>query len=311
MLRIKFFTIIYFLLLSFVAVAQQDPQFSQNMFNQMSINPGYAGSNDMICATAINRQQWLGFGEGTPKTTVVNINAAIKPFGLSSGVGLNIQNDQFGFNKDLGINVSYAVRFNIQGTGTLAIGANGGFINNTLEPNWQYPQTSSDNAIPTAKESSINFDMGFGVFFSNNEMYFGASATHLTQSKFNKAVVPSHYRQHFYLTGGYLLQLPNPVWEFNPSVFIGSDLITSQFTVTANVIYNKKFWGGVSYRIAEAVTGMIGIELFSGMRIGYAFDFSTTDISRFNNGSHEFMLGYCFSLKKEKPPQQYKSIRFL
>lgn len=292
-------------------MGQQDPQFSQNMFNQMAINPAYAGSNDMICATAINRQQWLGFGEGTPKTTVVNINAAIKPFGLSSGVGLNILNDQFGFNKDLGVDISYAVRFNIQGTGTLAVGLNGGFINNSIEPTWRYPQTTSDNAIPAAKESSINFDLGFGVFYSNNEMYFGASATHLNETKFNKAVTPSHYRRHYYLTGGYLLQLPNPVWELNPSVFIGSDLITNQFTVTGNVIYNKKFWGGVSYRIGEAITGMIGLELFSGMRIGYAFDFSTTDISRFNSGSHEFMLGYCFSLKKEKPPQQYKSIRFL
>jgi type IX secretion system PorP/SprF family membrane protein len=291
-------------------VAQQDPQFSQNMFNQMAINPAYAGSNDMICATAINRQQWLGFGEGTPKTMVVNLNAAIKPFGLSSGIGLNIQNDQFGFNKDLGIDVSYAFRFNVQG-GTLAIGLNGGFINNSLEPNWRYPQAPNDNAIPSAKESSINFDMGAGLFFNNNEMYFGASATHLNQNKFNKALDPSHYRRHYYLTGGYILQLPNPVWEFNPSVFIGTDLITSQFTITANVIYNKKFWGGVSYRIAEAITGMIGIELFSGMRVGYAFDFTTTDISRFNSGSHEFMLGYCFSLKKEKPPQQYKSIRFL
>lgn len=311
MLRQSFLLIIYIFLFSYIAVGQQDPQFSQNMFNQMAINPAYAGSNDMICATAINRQQWLGFGEGTPKTTVVNINAAIKPFGLSSGVGLNILNDQFGFNKDLGVDISYAVRFNIQGTGTLAVGLNGGFINNSIEPTWRYPQTTSDNAIPAAKESSINFDLGFGVFYSNNEMYFGASATHLNETKFNKAVTPSHYRRHYYLTGGYLLQLPNPVWELNPSVFIGSDLITSQFTVTGNVIYNKKFWGGVSYRIGEAITGMIGLELFSGMRIGYAFDFSTTDISRFNSGSHEFMLGYCFSLKKEKPPQQYKSIRFL
>lgn len=311
MLRQSFLLIIYIFLFSYIAVGQQDPQFSQNMFNQMAINPAYAGSNDMICATAINRQQWLGFGEGTPKTTVVNINAAIKPFGLSSGVGLNILNDQFGFNKDLGVDISYAVRFNIQGTGTLAVGLNGGFINNSIEPTWRYPQTTSDNAIPAAKESSINFDLGFGVFYSNNEMYFGASATHLNETKFNKAVTPSHYRRHYYLTGGYLLQLPNPVWELNPSVFIGSDLITNQFTVTGNVIYNKKFWGGVSYRIGEAITGMIGLELFSGMRIGYAFDFSTTDISRFNSGSHEFMLGYCFSLKKEKPPQQYKSIRFL
>ena len=99
MSREKYLSLLSLLAFAFVAVGQQDPQFSQNMFNQMSINPAYAVSNDMICATAINRQQWVGFGEGTPGTTVVNLNAAMKPFGLSSGIGLNIQNDRFGFNK--------------------------------------------------------------------------------------------------------------------------------------------------------------------------------------------------------------------
>jgi len=291
-------------------MAQQDPLFSHNMFNQMAINPAYAGSNDMICATAINRQQWLGFGEGSPSTTVVNINAAIRPFGLSSGIGLNILNDQFGFNNDLGVDLSYAVRFPIQGIGTFAIGVNGGFINNTLNPTWRFPDTSGDIAVPQAKESAINFDMGAGIFFSNNEMYFGFSATHLNESKLYNQY-ETHYKRHFYITGGYLLQMPNPNWEYNPSVIISTDLTTNQLTVSSNVIYNKKFWGGVSYRVGEAVIGMVGLELFSGMRIGYAFDFSTTDISGYNSGSHEFMLGYCFTLKKERPPQQYKSIRFL
>ncbi len=290
--------------------AQQDPLFSHNMFNQMAINPAYAGSSDMICATAINRMQWTGFGEGTPNVTVVNVNAAIKPFGLSSGVGVNILNDKFGFNKDLGVNLSYAVRFKVSGGGTFAIGLNGGFINNTLDPTWNFPEGPSDNAVPQGKQNAINFDMGAGVFYSNNEMYFGLSATHLNQTPYyNK--YETHYNRHFYLTGGYSLEMPNPSWQFNPSVIISSNLVTNQLSITSNVIYNKRFWGGVSYRVGEAIIGMVGFELFSGMRIGYAYDFSTTDISSYNNGSHEFMLGYCFTLKKEKPPQQYKSIRFL
>lgn len=284
--------------------------FSHNMFNQMAINPAYAGSNDMICATAISRMNWVGFGEGSPNTTVVNINAAIKPFGLSSGIGLNILNDQFGFNNDLGAELSYAVRFSLQGIGTLAIGLKGGFMNNTLDPTWNFPDVSSDNAVPQAKESAVNFDMGAGVFFSNDDMYFGVSATHLNETSFYKQYT-AHYNRHFYITGGYMLQMPNPNWQFNPSVIISSDLTTNQLSLTSHVVYNKKFWGGVSYRVGEAVIGMVGIELFSGMRIGYAYDFSITDISSYNSGSHEFMLGYCFTLKKERPPQQYKSIRFL
>lgn len=305
----KIFTIIVLCCLSFTIWAQQDPLFSHNMFNQMAINPAYAGSSGMICATAINRLQWVGFGEGSPNVSVVNINAAISPFGFKSGIGLNIQNDQFGFNKDLGINLSYAARFKVSG-GMLAVGINGGVINNTLNPNWNFPGVTGDAAVPQTQQNAMNFDFGAGLFYSNDEMYFGFSATHLNQTPYYN-LYETHYRHHYYLTGGYYLELPNPSWEFHPSVIVSSDLVTNQLFISSILMYNKKFWGGVSYRTGEAIIGMVGFELFSGLRIGYAFDFSTTEISGYNNGSHEFMLGYCFSLKKEKPPQQYKSVRFL
>lgn len=293
------------------AVAQQDAQFSQNMFNQMAINPAYAGSSDMISATAINRMQWVGFGEGAPATTVVNINSPFTLFGLSQGAGINIINDRFGFNSDIGLNLAYAARFKIEKAGNLAVGLNAGVINNSLKPKWNFPVTTGDVAVPQADESSVNLDLGFGIFYNNDLMYFGVSAEHLNQPKFNKAQNPSHYKVHFYLTGGYIIPLSNKAWELSPSVFIGSNLTNNILSINTNVIYNKRFWGGVSYRVGEAFTTMLGVEIFSGLRIGYAFDVSTTKISSYNSGSHEFMLGYSFTLKKEKPPQQYKSIRFL
>ncbi len=302
------FVIIQVVLTSY---SQQDPVFSLGIFNQMAINPAYAGSSGMVCATAINRLQWVGF-EGAPRTTMVNINAAIKPLGLSSGIGLNIASDQFGFNKDLGVDLSYAVRFKVAGGGQLALGLNGGFINNSLEATkWITPGGVLDSYIPAASESSVNFDLGFGLYYNNPDMYFGFSVAHLNGTQFNKAETPSHYNQHYYLTGGYVLQLPSPDWQFNPSVFVCSNISTTQLSVTASTIYNKKFWFGVSYRVGEAVVGMLGFELFNGLRIGYAYDYSTEEIRKYNSGSHEFMLGYCFTLKKERPPQQYKSIRFL
>ena len=91
------------------AFGQQDPQFSQVIFNQNTINPGSAGSSDMITSSLINRIQWVGF-TGAPKTTAFNVNAAISPFGFKSGVGLNIITDNPAFNKDLGLNLSYAAR---------------------------------------------------------------------------------------------------------------------------------------------------------------------------------------------------------
>ena len=75
--------------------------------------------------------------------------------------------------------------------------------------------------------------------------------------------------------------------------------------------YNKRFWGGVSYRAGDAIVGIVGLELFNGVRIGYSYDFTTSRISKYSSGSHEITVGYCFDLSLDKSPQKYKSIRFL
>jgi len=292
---------------------QQDPQFSQILFNPLSINPGYAGSlNNMINTGAINRIQWAGFGEGAPVTTAFGINAPISPFGFNSGIGLSILNDQYGFNNDLGINLAYAARFKFKLiNGDLGVGIGAGFVNNKLDPKWNYPLGGTDEAIPDKKESAINFDLSAGLYYNTEFMFFGFSALHLNEAKINKAALAAHYTRQYYLTGGYTVNFPNPTWRFEPSVIVHSDLKTSKLSLNAIVRYNKKFWGGVSYRIGEAVTGLVGFELFNGIKFGYAYEFSTSKISKYNDGSHEFYLGYNFLLKKEKPPQQYKSLRFL
>ncbi len=292
---------------------QQDPQFSQILFNPLSINPGYAGSlNNMINTGAINRIQWAGFGEGAPVTTAFGINAPISPFGFNSGIGLSILNDQYGFNNDLGINLAYAARFKFKLiNGDLGVGIGAGFVNNKLDPKWNYPLGGTDEAIPDKKESAINFDLSAGLYYNTEFMFFGFSALHLNEAKINKAALAAHYTRQYYLTGGYIVNFPNPTWQFEPSVIVHSDLKTSKLSLNAIVRYNKKFWGGVSYRIGEAVTGLVGFELFNGIKFGYAYEFSTSKISKYNDGSHEFYLGYNFLLKKEKPPQQYKSLRFL
>ncbi|MCX6262018.1 MAG: type IX secretion system membrane protein PorP/SprF, partial [Bacteroidia bacterium] len=107
------------------------------------------------------------------------------------------------------------------------------------------------------------------------------------------------------------IQLPNPSFELLPSVFVYSDGKVLQASINALVRYNKKVWGGVSYRAGDALIGMIGFELYNGVRIGYSYDFTLSDIRKTSNGSHEFMVNYCFDLNLGKSPMKYKSIRFL
>ncbi|MGD9977247.1 MAG: type IX secretion system membrane protein PorP/SprF [Bacteroidales bacterium] len=308
----KYILSVSFLFILFAAFGQQDPQFNQILFNPMSINPGYAGSLNMIGFGAINKLQFSGFGDGAPQSTAVSINAPISPFGFKSGVGLSILSDKYGFDDDLGISISYAARFKFKAVdGTLGVGVNGGVINNSIDPAWIFPDGTTDVAVPPKKENSVNFDLGLGLYYNTDYMFFGLSVTHLNETKMNKNDQAARYTRQYYVTGGYTLNV-NPAWQFEPSVVITTDFVSSRYSFNSIVKYNKKFWGGFSYRIGEAITGMVGFELFNGIKIGYAYEYCTTgNVSKYNDGSHEFMVGYNFQLKKEKPPQQYKSIRFL
>jgi len=295
--------------------SQQDPQFSQYMFNLTSINPGFVGSSDMICMSLVNRQQWVGF-KGAPNTSFFQANAPIKLFGFKSGVGLSLMNDNVAFDTDLGISGYYAARLDL-GTGTLGIGMNIGLINKALEADWQIPDeigisAESDPAIPTPDDSRMTFDLGFGLFYNTDNLYFGISTTHLNQPKIRYVEKKESYiSRHYYAVAGYRWQLSNPMFEILPSVLLKTDGRTNQIDATGMVRYNKKFWGGVSYRAGDALIGIIGFELFNGVRIGYSYDFTTSDIGNYSSGSHEFTVGYCFSLSLDKTPQKYKSIRFL
>jgi type IX secretion system PorP/SprF family membrane protein len=117
--------------------------------------------------------------------------------------------------------------------------------------------------------------------------------------------------RHYYLTAGYTLQMSNPAIELLPSMMLQSDLSSTKIDLNATVMYNKKFWAGVSYRVGAAVVGMIGIDILNGVKIGYSYDFDTSALDNFSKGSHEVMVGYNFTLGVEKTPQKYKSIRFL
>lgn len=308
-------TSVFFILAIMPGLAQQDPLSSHYMFNTMSYNPGVSGMSRMICATVINRQQWVGF-DGAPSTTVFNINTPLPLFNGNSGAGLLIQSDDIGFDRDIKLSAAYSHHLNV-GTGKLGIGFSLGMMNKTLDPKWMIPTgdihtpAPGDPLIPENKESYVAFDAGLGMYYLASNYYASLSVTHINQPtiKFTKGL--PYVSRHYYLTAGYTLQMRNPSLELIPSVFAFSDAKVLQFTVTSLIRYNKKIWGGVSYRAGDALIGMFGIELYNGIRLGYAYDFTISDISKNSSGSHEFMVNYCFDLNLGKSPMKYKSIRFL
>lgn len=313
---LKFILIFLGFSLSFSGFAQQDPQFSMNMFGNMGINPAYAGSQGLTNASVINRQQWMGF-TGNPKTTLFSVNTPIKPFGINSGVGLSILDDRLGFEKNMSLNLSYAYRLSL-GSGNLGIGISGGLLNKTLKGEWSIPDSDfhvspgQDPAIPDGEEVGLAFDMGFGLFYNSDDFYAGLSATHLLEPTVDYGMsAKSDIKRHYYLTAGYNYNLPNPILEIQPSFLVKYDGASMQFDVNAMLIYNKKFWGGVSYRLGDAVVVMAGTELTNGMRVGVAYDFTTSAIAAYSNGSVEFVISYSLEVGGNKATRKYKSVRIL
>ncbi|HLN20247.1 MAG TPA: type IX secretion system membrane protein PorP/SprF [Bacteroidales bacterium] len=309
---------LFFFILSSPAFCQQDPLTSHYMFNTMTYNPGFAGTSGMICATAINRQQWVGF-QGAPSTILFNVAAPVSPFRIKSGVGLLVESDNAGFDRDIFFSGSYSYLIDV-GNGVIGLGFSAGMVNKTISPEWVIPAgenhvpAAGDPLIPENKESFVAFDAGLGLYYRTEKYYAGLSVTHLTQPEIKFTKGTPYLSRHYYLTAGYTLPLPNPSLELLPSFFAFSDGKVLQANATAMIRYNKKVWGGISYRAGDAIIGMIGLELFNGIRIGYSYDFTTSDLSKGSggsNGSHEFLVNYCFDLSLGKSPMKYKSIRFL
>ncbi|TSA35115.1 MAG: type IX secretion system membrane protein PorP/SprF [Porphyromonadaceae bacterium] len=298
------------------AFTQQDPQFSHNMFNHLAVNPGFAGSQGMLSAGMINRQQWMGF-EGNPKTTLFTVHTPVKPFGIPSGVGLSFMDDRLGFEKNMSFILDYAYRLEL-GKGKLGIGLNIGMLSRALNGKWVIPDSdnhipaSQDPSIPDEQVTSMTFDMGIGVFYNTDKLYAGFSSTHLLEPlvDFGSGAM-MHMQRHYYATAGYLFKLSNPIFEIQPSIFAKSDGASFQMDVNMLLLYNKRFWGGVSYRLGDAVVVMVGTELPNGLRVGISYDFTTSAIGAYSNGTVEFMLGYNLEVGTDKFSQRYKSVRFL
>lgn len=321
MSKLKAFVVL-FLVISSTVIAQRDPQYSMNFYNQLSFNPGYAGSNDAICATLLYRNQWMGF-DGTPKTIAFSVHGPITKQNI--GVGLSILQDKAGFGSDFFMTGDFAYRLEL-GEGMLGMGLGIGLINRSLDGDWISPdvlqgttQNAMDDPLIPHSGSRFSFDSNFGLYYigkaRKDDAYFaGLSFTHLNKPKINldKGVsTPSYFARHYYLSGGYSYQMPAPEWAVQPMFIFHTDAVTTQLSLNARIVYQKQFWGGISYRMSDAITPMIGANLPMGLKIGVAYDFTTSVIRKYSSGSIEFYLGYCFEIESNNGRSSYRSVRFL
>ena len=303
--------------------AQQDPQFTQFMYAKLFTNPAYAGTSGAICANLIGRAQWTGF-PGAPNTYLLCLDGSVTNH---IGVGLSVVDDQLGFDKTLGVKLSGAYMIPVMsGLGKLSFGLELGIQNKTISGNSIAPDGSStssgnitDAAIPPSF-SSTNYDLGFGIYFSHlNGTYFGLSSTHLPDQ--GESLSSKNYKfdvaRHYYVTAGTVLALGSSNFDLRPNLLVKSDAKVTTFDVNVNVLWNKMFWLGVSYRMQDAIAPMLGFQKSMGppataltWKIGYSYDVTTSEIKNHSSGSHEIFLGVCKKLDKEPKPESWEDVRF-
>jgi type IX secretion system PorP/SprF family membrane protein len=294
------------------SIAQQDNYISQSVFNSGYINPGSYGIDDdgMFCATAVNRMQTKNM-DGSPVTTTLNVNGPLNF--ISSGIGISIFNDKIGYLKTPGFSLGYSYIFELY-SGKLGVGISLGMINSKFDSSdWRLPDDiTGDIALPAGDVNTTTFDAGLGVYYTNNKIFAGLSCMHINRAAITKASIKTTFGRVFHIMAGYRLTFGfTDKYELRPSIYLNTDFGVGKYTMNAHLFYEKKYWAGLSYRLNEAVIFNIGLELMKNLKIGYSYDYFTTDIEKYGGGAHEFLVSYRFSISTGKKDNQRKSIRYL
>ena len=270
--------------------AQQDSQYTQYMYNTININPAYAGSRGVMSVFGLHRTQWVGL-DGAPTTNTFSFNTPINNSNL--GVGFSVVNDRIGPTSDntISADISYTIPMNEVYKLSFGVKASGNIFN--LDTDKLDPSNPIDpNLQNFNNEFSPNF--GAGVYLHSDKLYLGLSVPNFLQdSKYNdNEVAVFQERMNFYFIGGYVFDVSQSI-KFKPAVLTkmvnGSPL---QVDASANFLFFDKFMLGGAYRWDAAVSALAGFQVTDGLFIGYSYDMETTQLRRYNSGSHEVFLRF-------------------
>ena len=310
-----------------VAKAQFDPQIGQYMFTQTAYNPAVAGDGDLMRAFGSHRIQFTGITDA-PMTTYVSFTSPFVIGKTRHGAGVRFVNDRFGLFSNQSFHVQYAYRHRI-GKGYLSVGADLGFMNLSfnvdsinldniaaVEDNAYH--NPNDDAIPIATGGSekgvsgMGFDMGLGIYYSAPAWWVGASYGHVTQPTLHWSDrTEIHVRGTMYVAGGYNWRLRNKAWMLLPSAMLQTDFVGWDLNLTMLAQVQERYRFGFGYRIAGSVNIILGVDIISGLQLGYTYELPANGLIRESYGSHELYLAYGFNILKPKRTNKYKSVRYL
>ncbi|MFP9100650.1 type IX secretion system membrane protein PorP/SprF [Flavobacterium sp. RHBU_24] len=289
------------------AFAQQEPQYTQYMYNTLTVNPGYTGSPGVLQANLLHRSQWVGIS-GAPQTQAFSIHSPWSQYYEQIGVGLSVVNDRLGPSDEVYADANFSYSLKMGEESKLAFGLKAGV--RVLSVDWsrgRYYQ-EGDPLLNTNINNKINPTIGAGLYYYTDNWYAGISVPNFIQNNYYDDVQETVMsdRLHYYVIGGYVFAL-NENLKFKPAV-LGKVVSGAPITVdaSANFLIQDVVTLGAAYRWDDAVSGLIGIQVSRNFFVGYSYDYSATELQKYNNGSHEFMVRFELAPKTNR----IKSVRF-
>ena len=276
--------------------AQQDPIYSQYMFNMLTINPAYAGNREVLSATCLYRSQWRKI-EGGPNTQLFTADMELR--NKRVGLGVQLFNDNVEVINNTGFYGMYSYKVYFK-KGILSLGLQAGLLKFKANYSQLALYDYNDPAF-MANQNEFRFNFGAGALYNTDRFYIGFSVPHLAgQGKVNAAETNKNlYEQsnHWFLTSGYVFDM-SPDIDLKPSFLIravnGAPL---HYDVSLNVWLLNLAAVGVSYRSSEAVVGMLELQVLPQLRIGYSYDLTLSELGQ--QSTNEFMLRYEFGYSKK------------
>ncbi|WP_369049494.1 type IX secretion system membrane protein PorP/SprF, partial [Tenacibaculum sp. UWU-22] len=271
---------------------QQDPQYTQYMYNTISVNPAYAGSRGHTTINALGRTQWVGIN-GAPDTQTLSYDTPLGYTGL--GLGVNLVNDVLGPSHETYIdaNIAYTIRTTDNSNFALGLKLGGRLLN----VDWSLGRYENDE--PLFNENIVNKflpTIGAGAFYYTQKWYVGLSVPNFLSTEHFQDNAGGGFvameRLHFFLIGGYVFDLSENT-KFKPALlFKGVSGAPLSLDVSASFLFNKKFSAGLSWRWDDSISALVGFQVSRGLNIGYAYDLTSSEYSNYNSGTHEIMVRY-------------------
>lgn len=282
--------ILFFVIISgFVSFAQQDSQYTQYMYNTINVNPAYAGSRGVLSLFGLHRTQWVGI-DGAPVTNSFSMHTPINNSRV--GLGASFLNDRIGptIENTISVDVSYTIPTSETYKLSFGVKGKGSFMN--LDVSQLNPTDQNDAQFQNFSKFYPN--IGAGVYLHSNKTYLGLSIPQFIDTKrFNNNDLKIFTQSiTYYFIAGHIFQL-NPEIKFKPALLTKLERGTPlQVDASATFMFNDKFVMGASYRWDAAVSVMAGFQVSDGLYIGYAYDLETTNLRKYNSGSHEVFLRF-------------------